>query len=74
MYFLGWIGGLDRMTYHGGCKVSRSVKWIANVWIDIIGKAGTGEAFEGWLAGNNPNKDVAGEPMEDEEKTTKEEL
>ncbi|EDO48121.1 predicted protein [Nematostella vectensis] len=33
----GWFGGLDPMTYHGGCDVVRGRKWIANNWINIMG-------------------------------------
>ena len=34
----GWLAGLDRMSYHGGCDVMDGEKWIMNHWINIIGK------------------------------------
>ena len=36
------------MTYHGGCDVITGTKWIANIWLNIAGKPGTREAFQGW--------------------------
>ncbi|EDO48198.1 predicted protein, partial [Nematostella vectensis] len=29
----GWLGKLDRRTYHGGCDVIKGEKWIANAWL-----------------------------------------
>lgn len=31
----GWLGQLDRYTFHGGCDVKRGTKWIANSWISV---------------------------------------
>jgi len=30
----GWIGPLDKMSYHGGCDVIKGTKWAANNWIN----------------------------------------
>ena len=35
----GWYGGLDQMSYHGGCDIIKGEKWIANNWINILGKS-----------------------------------
>lgn len=61
------------MTYHGGCEVTKSVKWIANVWIDLVGKAGTPKAFDGWLAGINPHEEIENK-LDINDKQSKEEL
>jgi len=29
----GWMGKLDDWSIHGGCKVKKGEKWIANLWI-----------------------------------------
>ena len=29
----GWLGDPDERALHGGCRVIRGVKWIANNWI-----------------------------------------
>lgn len=29
----GWLGERDDYTLHGGCGVTKGVKWIANNWI-----------------------------------------
>ncbi|XP_060082088.1 transmembrane prolyl 4-hydroxylase-like [Ylistrum balloti] len=29
----GWLGAMDRHTFHGGCPVTVGTKWIANFWI-----------------------------------------
>ncbi|XP_030850026.1 transmembrane prolyl 4-hydroxylase-like [Strongylocentrotus purpuratus] len=31
----GWLGAQDKYSLHGGCKVKRGVKWIANNWIAV---------------------------------------
>ena len=51
------MGGLDPMTYHGGCDVTSATheKWIANTWINIIGSKGSRESRKGWIA--HPRKD-----------------
>lgn len=30
----GWLGKLDERSYHGGCDVTRGVKWAANNWLN----------------------------------------
>ncbi|XP_033739192.1 transmembrane prolyl 4-hydroxylase-like [Pecten maximus] len=29
----GWLGDMDKYTFHGGCPVTMGTKWIANFWI-----------------------------------------
>lgn len=29
----GWLGEMDKSTFHGGCPVTMGTKWIANFWI-----------------------------------------
>lgn len=31
----GWLGELDKYSFHGGCDVRRGTKWIANHWISL---------------------------------------
>ncbi|KAM9482598.1 transmembrane prolyl 4-hydroxylase isoform 2-T2 [Clarias gariepinus] len=31
----GWVGEQDEYALHGGCVVTRGVKWIANNWINV---------------------------------------
>ncbi|XP_068676643.1 transmembrane prolyl 4-hydroxylase-like isoform X4 [Montipora foliosa] len=31
----GWLGELDKYSFHGGCDVRRGTKWIANQWISL---------------------------------------
>ena len=31
----GWMGELDKYSFHGGCDVKRGTKWIANHWISL---------------------------------------
>ncbi|XP_073259502.1 transmembrane prolyl 4-hydroxylase-like isoform X1 [Porites lutea] len=31
----GWMGQLDKFSFHGGCDVKRGTKWIANNWISL---------------------------------------
>ena len=31
----GWLGEVDKMSYHGGCDVIRGTKWAANNWINV---------------------------------------
>nr|XP_033782487.1 transmembrane prolyl 4-hydroxylase [Geotrypetes seraphini] len=31
----GWVGELDEYSLHGGCLVTKGVKWIANNWINV---------------------------------------
>ena len=45
----GWLGDLDLTTFHGGCDVMCTDKWISNVWINIIGEKASRDSYEGWL-------------------------
>eukprot|EP00794_Sanderia_malayensis_P018775 gene18775-20666_t len=29
----GWLGELEEQSLHGGCKVKKGEKWIANIWL-----------------------------------------
>ncbi|KAK3737076.1 hypothetical protein QZH41_013878 [Actinostola sp. cb2023] len=49
----GWVGGIDPMTYHGGCDVIRGQKWIANNWINIMG-----ESRDRMVTHTNPTKKI----------------
>ncbi|KAJ8367016.1 hypothetical protein AAFF_G00333900 [Aldrovandia affinis] len=31
----GWVGEQDEYSLHGGCVVTRGIKWIANNWINV---------------------------------------
>lgn len=31
----GWVGEQDEYALHGGCVVTRGVKWVANKWINV---------------------------------------
>lgn len=31
----GWVGEQDEYSLHGGCKVTKGIKWVANNWINI---------------------------------------
>uniref|UniRef100_A0A3P8UJ14 Transmembrane prolyl 4-hydroxylase n=2 Tax=Cynoglossus semilaevis TaxID=244447 RepID=A0A3P8UJ14_CYNSE len=31
----GWVGEQDEYALHGGCVVTKGVKWVANKWINI---------------------------------------
>lgn len=60
-----WLSVLDPMSYHGGCEVTKGEKWVANIWINIVGD---GEKdFKAWKMGNNwlahreRNRDVLGD-------------
>ena len=57
-----WLSALDPMSYHGDCDVTEGEKWVANIWINIIGdgekelkawKMGTN-----WLAHRERHRDV----------------
>lgn len=54
-----WMGALDAFSGHGDC-VSNGEKWIANIWIDIIGDGK--HELRSWKSGTNwikpGNKDV----------------
>ena len=30
-----WLGSMDEYSWHGGCAVTKGVKWIANYWIVV---------------------------------------
>ncbi|EDO48199.1 predicted protein, partial [Nematostella vectensis] len=32
-----WMSALDPRSFHGGCDVKKGTKWVANVWINVIG-------------------------------------
>lgn len=49
MFFEGWLGDLDPMAQHGGCDVLKGNKWVANLWLTLVGERGTGDAFKGWI-------------------------
>ena len=54
-----WMGALDAFSGHGDCS-SSGEKWIANIWIDIIGDGK--HELRSWKSGTNwispTNKDV----------------
>jgi len=53
----GWLGELDQMAQHGGCDVIKGTKWVANLWLTLVGEPGTEEAFKGWIDyGKDENK------------------
>ena len=37
------------MAQHGGCDVLKGTKWVANLWLTLVGESGTEEAFKGWI-------------------------
>jgi len=45
----GWLGELDQLSQHGGCDVLEGTKWVANLWLTLVGEPGTDEAFKGWI-------------------------
>lgn len=45
-----WMGALDAFSGHGDC-VSNSEKWVANIWIDIIGDGK--HVLRSWKSGTN---------------------
>ncbi|XP_028417038.1 transmembrane prolyl 4-hydroxylase-like [Dendronephthya gigantea] len=45
-----WMGALDAFSSHGDC-VSDGEKWIANIWIDIIGDGK--HELRSWKSGTN---------------------
>lgn len=45
----GWIGMLDHLAQHGGCDVIEGTKWVANLWLTLVGEPDTGDAFKGWI-------------------------
>ena len=45
------------MAQHGGCDVIKGTKWVANLWLTLVGEPGTEEAFKGWIDyGKDENK------------------
>ena len=50
----GWLGENDFMTYHGGCEVNLQDKWIANTWLNVIGRKRSHESYKGWLSTERP--------------------
>ena len=59
-----WLSALDPMSYHGGCDVTKGEKWVANIWINIVGDGK--QDFRAWKMGSNwlahreRNRDVLG--------------
>ena len=47
----GWISALDPLSYHGGCDVKKGEKWVANIWINVVGDGK--EEFKAWKMGTN---------------------
>jgi len=45
----GWLGMLDPLAQHGGCDVIEGTKWVANLWLTLVGEPDTGDAFKGWI-------------------------
>lgn len=45
----GWLSDLDQLAQHGGCDVIKGTKWVANLWLTLVGKQGTDEPFKGWI-------------------------
>lgn len=45
----GWLGMLDPLSQHGGCDVIEGTKWVANLWLTLVGEPDTGDAFKGWI-------------------------
>lgn len=45
----GWLSDLDQLAQHGGCDVIKGTKWVANLWLTLVGKQGTEEPFKGWI-------------------------
>lgn len=45
----GWLGMLDPLSQHGGCDVIEGTKWVANLWLTLVGETDTGDAFKGWI-------------------------
>ena len=61
------------MTYHGGCDVTRGTKWVANIWLNIVGEPGTDQAFQGWRhLDDEANKEDSKEGKQEPEKETRE--
>ena len=56
----GWMGALDAFAGHGDCKSKNGEKWVANIWIDIIGDGK--HQLRSWKGGTNwikpGNKDI----------------
>lgn len=46
---IGWLGELDQLAQHGGCDVIKGTKWVANLWLTLVGEQGTEEPFKGWI-------------------------
>lgn len=40
---------LDHLAQHGGCDVIEGTKWVANLWLTLVGEPDTGDAFKGWI-------------------------
>lgn len=31
----GWLGEMDKHSYHGSCPVTKGEKWVANFWVKL---------------------------------------
>ncbi|XP_048587880.1 transmembrane prolyl 4-hydroxylase-like [Nematostella vectensis] len=57
-----WMSALDPRSFHGGCDVKKGTKWVANVWINVIGdgmnELKSWKMNSNWLSKNNINQEV----------------
>ncbi|KAJ7383004.1 hypothetical protein OS493_031174 [Desmophyllum pertusum] len=73
----GWLGELDQMAQHGGCDVLGGTKWVANLWLTLVGEPGTDDAFKGWIdygkdeSKYKPGTDWQGKPIKNEHRGRK---
>ena len=57
------------MAQHGGCDVLGGTKWVANLWLTLVGEPGTDDAFKGWIdygkdeSKYKPGTDWQGKPI-----------
>ena len=47
----GWMGALDAFAAHGDCKTQGGEKWVAKIWIDILGDGK--HELRSWKSGTN---------------------
>ena len=68
----GWLSVLDPLSYHGECAVKKSEKWVANIWINVVGDGQTNfkawKSETNWLAKNNLDNEIV-EPLTNKEVT-----
>ncbi|KAL9950837.1 hypothetical protein ACROYT_G043402 [Oculina patagonica] len=57
-----WLGNLDPFSYQGSCQVQKGEKWVAKIWVNIIGdgkrELRAWKMGHNWLAQNNYNKEI----------------